>query len=146
MRGSVGRYVLADSGFWLALYDERDAHHRDALAADELICEYYLVIPWPTLYEVLCTRFTRKRDWLVSFDRACCEPGIQHVPDAPYRESALRRVLKSGSANVSRRSLVDEVIREMLRDTKLRIHYLLTFNSQDFRDVCTKRGIEMLDG
>ena len=41
-------------------------------------------------------------------------------------------------------SLVDAVIREILKDKNLQIDYLATFNTRDFIDICAKRKIEIV--
>jgi uncharacterized protein len=43
--------VIADTGFWLALANRRDAHHRDALRALGALGDERLVVTWPVMTE-----------------------------------------------------------------------------------------------
>jgi len=42
-------------------------------------------------------------------------------------------------------SLVDNVLREMLKDINLRIGILITANEKDFIDICSQRNIEIIN-
>ena len=56
--------LLLDSGFWYAFYDARDQYHEEATHFTEYLEFYNLLIPWPSLYETLDTRFVRHPEWL----------------------------------------------------------------------------------
>lgn len=40
--------------------------------------------------------------------------------------------------------MVDNVIRGILDDTSVRVDTLLTFNIEDFNDICVKKRIEII--
>jgi len=139
----MAKRILLDTGFWFALYDSRDAHHEEALTlADDLAFDQ-LVLPWPCLYETLNTRFVRRSGWLASFRGLLRRRNVKMLEDGPYRERALAFVLESGGTAM-RLSLVDAVMREMLRDLSVRLDAMVTFNELDFADLCLRRNIEML--
>ena len=75
-RSEVPKNLLLDSGFWYALYDVRDPFHEQADAFAKYLDFYTLVIPWPSLYETLNTRFVRHPEWLTfplcCFDQISC--------------------------------------------------------------------------
>ena len=56
----MSKNLLLDSGFWYALYDVRDPFHERANTFATYLDFYTLVIPWPSLYETLNTRFVRR--------------------------------------------------------------------------------------
>ncbi|MGB1204020.1 MAG: hypothetical protein ACPG5B_00150 [Chitinophagales bacterium] len=41
-------------------------------------------------------------------------------------------------------SLVDMIIRNILKDINIRVDYLVTDNTRDFADVCAMRGVEII--
>ncbi|MGA1839469.1 MAG: hypothetical protein ACMUIU_02500 [bacterium] len=141
----MAKNVIFDSGFWYALYDERDNYHNDAILFEEYLKIYNLIIPWPILYETLNTRFVRRNNWLSSFENYIKSPNVLILSDESYRERALNLVfdLKRG---VNSYSLVDLVIREILKDTTIKIDALVTFNPKDFIDICMLRNLEIFNG
>lgn len=52
--------VLVDTGFWFALYDEKDQYHNKALKVMDRLINSRFLIPFPTLYETLNTSFVKK--------------------------------------------------------------------------------------
>jgi predicted nucleic acid-binding protein len=137
----MARAVLTDTSFWFALFDRRDEHHEYAqLLADDLR-DCAMVIPWPCLYETLNTRFAKRRNWVHSFERMLRHPLTIRIEDSSYRNRAL---LSFFECNRRPLSLVDIVIREILAERSVRIDAVVTFNTEDFRDICDRVGIELL--
>ncbi len=142
---AVRKSVLVDTGFWIALHDSGDQHHGNASEIIELIRDENILIPWPTLYEFLNTRFTRDIRRVEGFARFV-QKSTTLIDDVEYRENAFN--IFFGSFNKNNRktfSLVDLIIREVLMDISLKIDYLVTFNSGDFADICQRRRIEILE-
>lgn len=139
----MAKNLLLDTGFWIALYDSRDAHHEDAQLLADNLDPFNLVVPWPSLYETLNTRFVRKRVWLDGIAAYLTRGSTVRLADEAYRERALGSVLRNQAPGRSL-SLVDEVMRLALQDPNVRIDALITFNSADFHDICTIRGIELI--
>ncbi len=129
--------VIIDSGFWYALYDTRDQYSQMVRPFAEQLKFYRLVIPWPSLYETLNTRFIRHPAWLNCF-KSFAKPPHEIFPDESYRDKALNRVC---SDNSKKYSLVDLVIREILLDDSVKIDAILTLNYKDFSDICSHRNI-----
>jgi len=69
--------------------------------------------------------------------------GLHKLQDEPYREAALEKTLNPASPRKAL-SLVDAVLREMIIDVNVKMHAFVTFNARDFRDVCQRRGIEVI--
>ena len=137
--------VLIDSGYWIALYGDDDAHHDDALLINEYLFAHRLIIPWPSLYEFLNTKFFKRPISLTLFRKTILLPNVIRIPDSDYRESAFTNFLSP--RNLGRRlSLVDLVIREILADESVKINSMVTFNEKDFADACAMRKIELFDG
>jgi len=135
--------VILDSGFWFALYDERDEHHNAAQDFAKFLHIHSLLIPWPSLYETLNTRFVRRQKWLISFSSLLKGNNIKRLPDVKYREQCLESLL---NPLPQKRifSLVDLIIRGIIQDMSIRIDSVATFNIKDFADVCKKRRVEIL--
>ena len=134
---------LIDTGFWFALYDNRDQYHKKAIDIAEYLEFYNLLIPWPSLYETLNTRFVRRPEWLRDFERHLNKYQTVKIPDEAYREKSLNNILITKQYQKSF-SLVDMVIREMLEDRNLKIDVMITFNPNDFIDVCITKNIEIV--
>lgn len=139
----MAQNVLVDSGFWFALYNSRDQYHSKAEEIFSVIEEFRKIIPWPTLYEVVNTRFVKKKRHKM-FEKIIKQSTTIKISDFQYRNSALDFV-NNASVNYRNYSLVDVIIRNMLKDANLKIDVLVTFNPIDFNDICIPRSIEMLN-
>ena len=139
---SVPKTAVVDTGFWFALLNKRDQHHPDALAQEDRLRSLRVVLPWPSLYETLNTKFVRNPAWVRQFEGFVKHPNVVFFDDVKYRQAAYERTLEE----VGRRSigLVDRVIRSILEDLSNRIDLLLTYNRRDFADVCRANQIELI--
>lgn len=139
-------YILIDTGVWLALFDRKDQHRKQAEKMSEYFDLFHLILPWPTLYETLRTKIMRRPRLLRDFDFMgfLKRPYITFLDDGRYRESALEMCFESAFRNHRPLSLVDCLIRLILEDRNVKITSLATFNYADFSDVCQKRRIEIL--
>ena len=131
----MAKSIIIDTGFWFALFDDRDHYHEDALLHFEYIVPHTLVIPWPTLYETLNTRFSRRQSWVEEMHRVIRSHSVYFIPDDDYRETSFNHFFRDGQ----RFSLVDIIIRNILEDDSIKIDAILTFNEPDFIDVCYKK-------
>jgi len=141
---SFGKTVLADTGFWYALYNPRDDNHAAAEGKSDLFLTTNVLIPWPSLYETFNTRFAKNKIAVRSFEALLRQTHVELLPDEPYREAALQAALASALTGARDLSLVDMVIRLILDDINIRKHGLLTFDQKDFIDICAKRNLELL--
>ncbi|MDR3556048.1 MAG: hypothetical protein P4L55_14920 [Syntrophobacteraceae bacterium] len=139
----MAKNLLVDSGFWYALYDIRDTYHEDARILADLLDHSNLVLPWPCLYETLNTRFVKRRVWLDGFFVYSGHANTVRLSDEPYRDKALEKVSRSTAPWMSL-SLVDWVIRLAIEDRNTKIDAVVTFNPDDFSDVCHSRRIELI--
>jgi hypothetical protein len=80
---------------WYALFDSRDNNYRQAEETAERLNILNVVIPWPTAYETLRTRFVKNAVALRQFERFLKSPNIQFLEDEGYRASALELSLDS---------------------------------------------------
>lgn len=134
--------ILTDTGFWFALYTPTDQfnQHDEAIELADFLDTQTIVLPYPVLYEVLWTGFTRNWQARQAFNQLIYRSNVKWVNDEPYRESAVKITLESARPL----SLVDVIIRQMLNDTSLNVEGLITFNRNDFEDVCQIRKITIL--
>ncbi|MGC8552545.1 MAG: hypothetical protein ACP5O7_06715 [Phycisphaerae bacterium] len=142
-RVNTNRVVLADTGFWIALYDRRDEHHGSAVDIMELPALGDFLFPWPLHYELLRTRFVKNATWIESFNRIVKGNRLKTIDDCSYRAKALDLTMDWGSSGQRSISLVDMVLRLVIDDSQNRIREVVTFNPRDFHDVCHKRGIPL---
>jgi predicted nucleic acid-binding protein len=140
----MAKNIIFDTGYWFALYDSRDSHHEEALLFSEYISPHRKVIPWPSLYETLNTRFVRRQEWLYSFKSLIADQNTILIHDEKYRDNAIKSVFFQSKSH-RKLSLVDLVIREILLDVSINIDAIFTFNISDFEDICWKRNIELFD-
>lgn len=136
--------ILTDSGYWIGLIDARDQYHEQSIQISSLIENYQIVVPWPSLYETISTRLIRRRQQLVLFEQLLLRSNIRFIEDTKYKDEALNQVLNSNRQYGRSYSLVDSVIREMLKDVDVRINFFVTFNGSDFIDICQMRQIEII--
>lgn len=137
-------YALADSGLWYAMFDRRDQHHRAAKEKAEILELFHVVLPWPTLYETVRTKFVRNSLALGQFERFLKRPNVTYLDDSSFREAAFEIALESSLRQGRPLSMVDCLIRLLLEDANTRISYLATLNERDFADICRKKGIEII--
>ncbi|MBZ5618821.1 MAG: hypothetical protein LAQ69_08885 [Acidobacteriia bacterium] len=137
-------YVLVDTGLWYAMFDRRDQHHSDAKDKAEVLRMFQIVLPWPTLYEALRTKFVRNAVALDQFERFLKGPNITYLDDASFRHAAFDLSLDSSLRRGRPLSMVDCLIRLLLEDVNTRISYLATFNYQDFVDVCRRNRVQII--
>lgn len=145
MSRNLGWTALVDTGFWIALLNERDRHHEDALKKSEILRNLTYILPWPTLYETLNTRLARRPNLVKKFVSGFLKrPNARIWDDGPYREAALEKTLSDEVTKRLHLSLVDNVLREIIADRNVRLSCLFTFNVGDFADVCKRRNLEMI--
>ncbi len=139
----MAKNVIADTGFWYALYEPRDPFFDNANEIVKLIENQNVLIPWPSLYETINTRFTKRKDYMQPFEVFINKPNVNLINDEEYKEKALQLSFAYSKTGKRTFSLVDIILREILSDISFKIDYLLTFNTGDFIDICNKRKIEI---
>lgn len=144
MSRPLNRIALVDTGFWYAVFDERDQHYRDAQAKVGLLMKFQYVLPWPVLYETLGTRFIRRPLYIKKFEEFLKRPNAVLLDDAKYKSQALECTLLSAGGRERAFSLVDNVLRLIIEDRNVKLHCLFSFNHSDFVDVCVRRQIELM--
>lgn len=137
----VNSGLLVDTGYFIALYTERDEHHSAAKRKQGLLERWPIVLPWPVLYETMNTRFVKMPGALARFGAILVHPDTVLLDDSPYREGSYRTVGETAPQRYF--SLVDAVLRAIIEDTNVSISAMLTFNPRDFHDVCRKHRVAL---
>lgn len=135
--------VIVDSCFWYALYDMSDTYHQQAQQIYQKLTDVRLIIPFPTLYEVINTRFSKSQN-LTAFQNKILSPSCCLVSDNKYKNNALESTFDYSIQKKRPISLVDMIIRMMMEDVDLQIKGILTFNDKDFIDICRNKRIEII--
>ena len=136
--------VLVDTGFFIALFNERDQHHASARRLEEWLDFVPIVLPWPILYETVNTRLARRPQNLAKFGAIVRLPETLLLDDAPYREDSFAAVLAQNPAR-GPLSLVDAVLCNVIEDVNVPISAMLTFNDRDFLAVCHENNVELIN-
>ena len=136
--------LLVDSGFFFALFNDRDRHHDDANEKQEWLEVLSVAMPWPILYETINTRHARRPHWIARFESIVRSPDTELIDDAPYRRDALEDVMLRGKTQRDPMSLTDAVLHSILADPRIRVDAMLTYNHRDFFGICSSKGIELL--
>lgn len=147
MNRNSNHRLLVDSGFFFALFNRKDQHHKDACEKQEWLDILAVVMPWPTLYETVNTRFMRQRETMARmarFESIMRAPGTEFLDDSPYRLAAYNYTIEQAKTRYHDVSLVDSVLYAILDDVNVRIDAMLTFNHRDFADVCRIQNVELL--
>jgi predicted nucleic acid-binding protein len=134
---SPSKSILIDTCFWFAVYNREDQYHKGAVEIYNQIQNAKILIPWPTLYELLNTRFIKNTILVDRFELLLKKPNVERIDDKDYRSLAIEEVVVLKRRNIS---LVDSVIRQILIDHRMKIDYLVTFNEGDFLDILKKRS------
>lgn len=122
--------LIIDTGYWIALFNpEQDVEKQDIVELiTEIISNYQVLIPFPTLYEFLNSKFSRNHR-AISFNDELAKLNYIKIDDIEYKERALNNFFeKSQYVNCEDVSLVDEVIKEMIDDPNLRTDFIITFD------------------
>jgi len=131
--------IVIDTGFWIALYDPtKDL--KNSLEAEKMADEIEdeeLVIPFPTLYEFVNSRLSR-RDAKLQFERLLSRPNVIKLSDAKYKEKALDNFFLKSKSEYSDISLVDEIIKLIIADKSLRIDYIAAFDQGLLNDALSQ--------
>jgi len=136
--------IIVDTCFWIAYFEPTDNQHKNAREWSEVIFDYHVFCPFPTLYEFLNTRFSRKKNNQINeFDVLIKKKVISFIYDDDYRKNILNSYVDTNKY-FSQFSLVDMIISRMIDDINLKIDYLFTYNSKDFIRICNKRNVELL--
>jgi predicted nucleic acid-binding protein len=138
------RYALADTGVWYAMFASDDPYAGDIDEKAEALERCQVVVPWPTMYETLRTKFVKKRLALQQLRDYLKRPRVQYLDDVPYRERALELAFSSALTGHRPLSMIDCLIRLIMSDARVKIDVLATFNARDFGDVCRKQGIDLI--
>ncbi len=135
-----------DTGFWFAMFDPRDQYYSEIQEKADLLETARILLPWPTLYETLRTKFVKNGKALNRFELFLKRPNIGYLDDIPYREAALELSFDASLRKEPSRplSMVDCLIRLIIEDANIKVDYLATFNESDFIDVCDKYRVEIL--
>lgn len=139
----INKTVIIDSGFWFALYDKsEEERHKKAIGIFDKIKETKIIMPWPTLYEILKTKFTKNQISMTQFELLLKRTNITRLSDEVYKDAALEETFQESLHRHRPISFVDIIIRNIISDVKNKIDYLVTFNEKDFVDIIKKRKIE----
>ncbi|MCI1733411.1 MAG: hypothetical protein LKM33_03530 [Bacteroidales bacterium] len=134
--------ILIDTCVWFAFFNESDGNHRDAVEMMKEIDHSIFIVPYPTLYEALNTRFVTERMWMNSFiDLLSDKARFVKIEDTAYLEKAYGMIMNKVNINNRPLSLVDLVLRLMIEDQKLNINAVFSFNVKDFEDICRQKQI-----
>ena len=124
VKDRINKYSLLDSCFWIALYEERDKNHKNAQKIAEYIFKTNLIIPWPTLYEFMNTRFARREHTIINFQKIIQGDNIILIEDNNYKKDSLNTFFNLNLLRKRELSLIDIIIRAIMEDINLKIDNL----------------------
>lgn len=139
------RRLLVDTGVWYAMFARRDGH-RDRVVSivDNIERANTLIVPWPTMYETLRTRFVKDDEGLTSFVEYIDHANIDFIDSRPYDEQALSSTRDWAFNKKRPMSMVDCLIRQVIEDRNAAVDALATLDHRDFQDVCAQYGVVLL--
>lgn len=121
--------ILIDSCYWIALYDTKKDPKLtlEAEAIEELIQDHNLIIPFPTLYEFVSSRLSR-RETVLEFENLLYRHNITRLRDTKYRDKALENFFIKTKWKYNDISLVDEIIKLIMLDKNNKIDMVVSFD------------------
>lgn len=81
----------------------------------------------------------------LDFEALINKPEVQWLNDEKYRVKALNEVFELSRKWGTSFSLVDCVLREVLKNKDFSIECLVTYNKKDFQDVCEAEKITIIN-
>ena len=131
--------VIVDTGFWIALYDptKQPENYLEAERIANEIEDENIIIPFPTLYELVNSRLSRRESKL-QFEKLLGRPNITKLSDSKYKSKALENFFLKSNLEYSDISLVDEVIKLIIADNSIRIDYIASFDGQLLNEALSK--------
>ncbi|MCZ8089403.1 hypothetical protein [Flavobacterium sp.] len=140
--------ILLDTGYWIALFSsENEKEKQDVVEyVSELIDEnnYTVIIPFPTLYEFLNSKLSRKGRQKFNLEAELSKQKYEKVYDEKYRKKALENFFKQFSFVNYDISLVDEIIKEMNEDTTLKTDIIVTFDN-GLKNYARSMNVEVIE-
>ena len=135
--------IIVDTGVWYACFDKTDENHHCHKKILHVLNSSEIIIPFPTLYETINTRFAKNTYGQMSgLDGFIRNPQKTYIiADDKYKTEALRLVFQK-VAKGKGYSLVDMIIRLMIEDVSLGDISVMTFNVGDFYGI---RNIEIIN-
>lgn len=127
--------IVIDTGFWIALFDPTK-DPKNGLEAERMaeeIADEDLIIPFPTLYEFVNSRLSR-REAKLQLERLLSRPNIIKLSDTKYKNKALENFFLKSNSDYSDISLVDEIIKLIIADKSLKIDYIASFDQGLLKD------------
>jgi|GEM_PF-5250023 len=140
--------ILLDTGYWIALFSpENEKEKQDVVEyVSELIDEnnYKVIIPFPTLYEFLNSKLSRKGRQKFNLESELSKQKYEKIYDEKYRKKALENFFKQFSFVNYDISLVDEIIKEMIEDTTLKTDIIVTFDN-GLKNYARSMNVEVIE-
>ncbi|RLD55989.1 MAG: hypothetical protein DRJ05_12040 [Bacteroidetes bacterium] len=142
----MNKHFLIDTGFWIALFFQEDDYHAEASYIYDKIKNGKLIIPWPTLYETLRTKFVKSPNKLKQLQKIFGYNNTFKLSDDKFKESALENSFNDNIKYNHNKSLVDSLLLEILKDTNIKVDYLISFDKRaKFEIICNKRRIFLIN-
>ncbi len=128
----MSKTVILDSGYWISLFNPNDhLEYQDLITKFEKIKNHHkILIPYPTLYEFLNSKFSRNHRTNKFHKELLKENIYSMIDDENYKEEALDNFLRNNAYQRGKQdiSLVDEVIKLMIDDPNLKTDYIITLD------------------
>lgn len=138
--------IILDTCYWIAVFNPEKEKDKQEIVkfVSELIDEnhYEILIPFPTLYEFLNSKFSRKKS--INIETELAKPKYIKIYDNEYRDKALKNFLQQISISNYGVSLVDEDIKEMIEDVKLRTDIIVTFD-EALKNFARSMSVEVIE-
>lgn len=129
------KYILADTGFWIALLDNKDDIKKQSVA-EEIFLEiktanFRILFPTIVYSELLRTKFFKgnKQLKIDNLEKLLKLEIIKPIEDEKYLVRALKITLQEGKRCKSI-SFVDNIIRLIANDLQEHIKYIITFDKK----------------
>src|ERR1700721_2463428 len=123
--------AIVDTGVWLTIFDEKDEHYKEGQEKVETLNRLQVLIPWPTMYETLRTKFVNKTIAIKQFEKFLKSSKVIYLDDLPSRDVAFEISFESSLRKKRPLSMVDCLLRLMIDDVSVKARYLATFNRRD---------------
>ena len=111
--------AIVDTGLWFALCDDHDQYHAEVAPYEDLLERVTVLVPWPSMYETLNSRFVKQAHTFRRFEACLAAYAVDFVRDEPYRHAAYEQTLSFARIGKRPVSFVDMIIRFMIEDANI---------------------------
>lgn len=139
---------LCDSCFIIALADNTEALHiKSCCYLKTHTMGHHYLIPYPSMFETLSQRMVDNIQAMNRLEQLFLkntDVNVVYISDNRFRDNSLKECMNNIQNRKRHLSFVDTIIRNMIKSKDIRKDALISFNTGDFKDVCSQNKVSLI--